>query len=128
MSISITPTYIGLREYLYKPEITRCFVGSAGESVPFPLMAKLKMHWAITQNPIRNSPIPKYWEVEKVEAKVFLKSFPATKKGINPATIPGCTMVKNRFRRKSDIERELTLDDFFIDRAGFGVNFQNIHS
>ena len=43
ININITPMYIGLREYLYKPEITSFFVGSAGDKVPLPFIANRLM-------------------------------------------------------------------------------------
>jgi len=54
ISIIITPIYIGLREYLYGPDITNFFVGSAGDKVPFPRIAKLAMQVNININPIAN--------------------------------------------------------------------------
>ena len=57
-SISITPTYIGLREYLYNPFMTNRFVGSAGESVPRPLIAKLTIQCSMTINPVINTTVP----------------------------------------------------------------------
>ncbi len=43
---------IGLPENLYSPVITNLFVGSAGDSVPLPLTAKLIMELNIVAKPI----------------------------------------------------------------------------
>ena len=43
ININITPMYMGLREYLYKPETTNFFVGSTGDNVPLPFIANIVM-------------------------------------------------------------------------------------
>ena len=58
--INITPMYIGLREYLYKPETTNFFVGSAGDNVPLPFMANMLMQYNRIANPLTKINMAKY--------------------------------------------------------------------
>jgi len=53
-NIIVTPTYIGLHENLYSPDITNFFVGSAGDNVPFPRTAKLATQINIITRPTAN--------------------------------------------------------------------------
>ena len=59
INIIVTPIYIGLRENLYSPNITNFFVGSAGDNVPRPWIAKLATHISITTDPNINIDKPK---------------------------------------------------------------------
>lgn len=102
-NIIITPTYMGLREYLYNPKITSFFVGSRGDNVPFPSNPNLAMHIINITSPNTNNIIPKYCQTEKVSFRIIPDSFFRMSHGTSPATTPGCKIVKNRLRKNNEV-------------------------